>query len=519
MFFDTVALWRKILFSKRASMGFTSLSKKGGAPSSAPGPLPDGSGAAPGAWAALLLPLVLAAPAFAAEAPKPASPEPLLPAWLETVSVDGFLEGGAVINPAMPWNKINWAHYYTDRANTPQFNQGVLTIQRPLDSDRNGVSFGFKFEGVAGTDLRYSSFLGETEYLIDSRTQLGVLEANALVHLPILTSGGMDVKVGQFFTYNGAEVFNAKDNLFYTHSFSYNFGPFFHTGVMTQTQMNDWLNVYVGATTGVDTTFGWPGDNNNSPSLHGGFSAALLDGTFTITAITHSGPENPSTKDPLRVGYPNGVIGGIPAACVCAPSSTWRYYNNVVLQWKAAEDLTFSADVSYYREDGWNPASVTGLPTAALDALASIYGFDPARVPQRAKGASSYGVAGYASYKYSDELKLNARLEFWRDNNNFFAAAFPGYFDNANSLHGFPAPRVITRPAGQGTSYYEMTLGATFSPKFEKTPWFSELILRPEIRWDSAIGGAAPFFGPTPGQSRRSQTLLSMDVILPFSVR
>lgn len=456
---------------------------------------------------------------FGAQAGEDKTAPDLAKAWLDTVSIDGFLEGGVAINPAMPFNKLNFGHYYTDRANTPQFNQGSLIIQRPLNPDRNSLDFGFKFQGVIGTDVRYSQFLGETEYLIPSRTQLGVLEANALVHLPILTKGGMDVKIGQFFTYNGAEVFSAKDNIFYTHSYSYNFGPFFHTGVMTQTQVNDWLNVYVGMTTGLDTTIGWPGDNNNSPSLHGGFSAALFDGDLTITAITHSGPENPSSKDPLHVGYPLGVIGGIPAACACAPSSTWRYYNNVVLQWKAAEDLTFGADISFYREDGWNTASITGLSTNVLNALGAIYGFDPAVIPKRAKGANAYGVAHYATYKFNDLIKVSSRIEFWRDANNFFAMAFPGYFDSVNALHGFYAPSVISRPAGQGTSYFAMTLGATIAPKFEEVPYLSGLILRPEIRWDTAVNGVSPFFGPDASHPRRSQTLISMDVILPFSVR
>jgi hypothetical protein len=64
-----------------------------------------------------------------------------------------------------------------------------------------------------------------------------------------------------------------------------------------------------------------------------------------------------------------------------------------VLQWKAASDLTFSADLSYYREDGWNltPATVFAAP--------------------RAQGANAYGAALYASYKYSELVKLNARLE------------------------------------------------------------------------------------------------------------
>jgi hypothetical protein len=64
-----------------------------------------------------------------------------------------------------------------------------------------------------------------------------------------------------------------------------------------------------------------------------------------------------------------------------------------------------------------------------------------------------------------------------------------------------------------------MTVGATIAPKIENVPYLSELILRPEIRVDSAMNGAAPFFGQAPGQPRRSQTLLSMDVILPFSVK
>lgn len=447
--------------------------------------------------------------AVAQEQTKKSEPPPAV--W-DTVAIDGFLEGGVVVAPGLPYNGLNFGHLYTDRANTPQFNQGVLTIQRPLDPNRSEIELGFKFEGVVGTDVRYSTYLGEMEYLIPGRTQFGVLEANALIHLPILTKGGMDIKVGQFFTYNGAEVFNAKDNIFYTHSYSYNFGPFFHTGVMTQTEVTDWLNVYAGVTTGVDTSVGWPGDNNNSPSLHGGFSAGLFDGALSIMAITHSGPENPSTKDPLLVGYPNGVIGGIPASCGCAPSSTWRYYNNVVLQWKAAEDLTFSADISYYREDGWN------LAMNPIGAPAPV-GVPGAFSLQSPRGADAYGIATYASYQLNEIVKLSARAEFWRDNNNFFAAAFPGSFDYSNTLHGFPAPAVITQPAGQGTSYFEMTLGATIAPKISDAAFLSEVILRPEVRWDGALNGAAPFFGSAPGSRRQSQALVSMDVILPFALK
>ncbi len=53
--------------------------------------------------------------------------------WSDSISVDGFVEGGIVINPEMPFNGLNWGQLYTDQANTPILNSGVLTIQRPLD--------------------------------------------------------------------------------------------------------------------------------------------------------------------------------------------------------------------------------------------------------------------------------------------------------------------------------------------------------------------------------------------------
>ncbi len=222
-------------------------------------------------------------------------------------------------------------------------------------------------------------------------------------------------------------------------------------------------------------------------------------------------------KDPLRVGWPNGIIGGIPAACACNPNTTWRYYNNLMLTWKATEKLTFLTDINYYREDGWNPISVTGLPIDTLKAFGDASGFNANLIPQRPKGADAFGVGQYATYKINDVFKAGARIEFWRDNKNFFAAAYPGYFDNVNSLHGFPVPAVITRPQGQGTSYLALTAGVTITPKITEVPHLSELIMRPEIRWDTAVNNAGPFFGPN--GPRRTQGLISMDVILPFTVR
>ncbi|WP_163368109.1 outer membrane beta-barrel protein, partial [Klebsiella aerogenes] len=69
------------------------------------------------------------------------------------------------------------------------------------------------------------------------------VEAHALFHLPWLTAGGIDVKVGQYVTLEGAEVINAPDNALYTHSYIFNFGiPFKHTGILTTTHVNPMLD-------------------------------------------------------------------------------------------------------------------------------------------------------------------------------------------------------------------------------------------------------------------------------------
>jgi hypothetical protein len=437
--------------------------------------------------------------------------------WLDSLSIDGFLSGGVAINFARPFNKINFGHLETDRANWPQFNQAILNVERPLDQKATGLDFGLGFIGMIGTDARYTQFLGQTEYLIHDRTQLSIVEANLQAHLPILTNGGVDVTIGQFMSYNGFEKLTSKDNVFYTRSYSSNFGPFVDTGVMSIVHATDWLDLYAGIVSGVDTSIGWPGDNNNSPSIHAGFGLNLLDGDLSILAITHSGPENPNVKDPLLVGWPDGVIGGVPAACACTPNNAWRLFNNLTATWNVTENLSFTSDISYFRESGWYPVSVFGSSFDALNALPNGFGINASLFPQHPRGANAYGIAQYATYKIDDSIKLGARVEFWRDAKNFFAAAYPGYFDSVNSEHGFPAPSVIVQPQGQGTSYLAITAGVTFSQKLTGLPYFSGLILRPEFRWEAAVNDAAPFFGPN--GPKRTQGLFSMDVIAPFTIQ
>lgn len=439
--------------------------------------------------------------AFAADLPTikgaPAAPPP---DWWDTVTVSGWLEGGTTINFRKQVDGLNFGRLFDDRANWPMFNQAVLTVERKLDPKATGYDFGFRLQGMIGEDARYTHYLGELDYAIHSRTQLDIVEAFAIAHLPWLTDGGIDVKVGQFVTLNGAEVITAPDNVFYSHSYIFNYGPFKHTGVMTITHATSWLDVYAGVTTGTNTSIGWPGDNNSSAAVAGGLGFTLLDGKLTILAVTHSGPENPKQLDPLGVGWPN-----TPAICGCNPNTTWRYYNNIVTTWKPTDELTFITDLTYNRDDGNNNNPF----------LLANFGI------ARGRGVESFGGAQYAIYKLNDWVKLAGRFEIYRDANNFFVGGFPGYFDAANLQHGFPVPSfrgantALTPFPSSSTTYLSLTGGVTLTPEVPKNPYITGLILRPEIRWDTTLNNSTPFGAGT----RKSQVTFGFDAIVPFTIR
>jgi len=265
---------------------------------------------------------------------------------------------------------------------------------------------------------------------------------------------------------------STSDNALYSHSYIFNFGiPFKHTGVIATTHLNPMLDVYTGVTTGVNTTFGNHldcfncGDNNKAAAFHGGFGLNLLDGALVVAATTHIGPENPNTT-------------AVRLACACDPNSALRYLNDVTAIWKATDKLTFTTDLNYIRDDGFN--------------------------------ATGGGVAQYVSYQINDWLKITGRGEIWRDNNGFFVASFPGNLDFVYIEHGNPLGVAIS---GGSTTYGALTLGLGIKPPVPKE--LEGLTIRPEIRYDASLNNTTPFGGGT----KSSQFTVGGDIIIPFKVR
>ena len=183
--------------------------------------------------------------------------------------------------------------------------------------------------------------------------------------------------------------------------------PLKHTGFYAETHVSSLLDVYYGVDSGVNTSL-FSGDNNSSAAGLAGLGINLLDGNLTLVALTHFGPENASRLHP-----PSG----------------YRYLNDAYVTWKATPELTFVTEGNYIRDDAFK--------------------------------AEAYGVAQYASYALNDVLTVNGRAEIFRDNNNFFVAAFPGNLDFVNAEEGYPFTAAV---APKATTYSEFTIGLTYKP-------------------------------------------------------
>jgi hypothetical protein len=448
-------------------------------------------GAAPWLLAASIAALAPAAnaqtpPPAATPEPPPAAAAPAAPAateapppglWINGIHLSAQLQSGIIANPYRPQTGLNWGQLFTDHANQVQLNQLLLTANKPLDPTNSDYQWGFKVQFMYGSDARYTQFLGELNRVNpDSRYQLDVVEANVLAHLPWITEGGVDLKVGQYSTPIGYETIDPSTNPFYSHSYIFQFGlPFKHTGALATTHVNSMLDVVTGIDTGTNTTFGVLGDNNGAVGGIGGFNLTFLDGKLTLLALTHFGPEN-ATRVLSPIGFnANGY---------------WRFYNDVLLTWKATNTWTFVTEANWIR-DGFGSVVNPG------------------------KAVNGFGVAQYASYALNETLSLSARAELWRDDNNFFVASFPGNSDFVRFQQGLSTPFVHAAP-GTNTTYGGLTLGVTWKPALPSP--VTALLVRPEIRWDHAFTDNKPFNNNPPANNKGTNNSFTFgaDVVLTF---
>jgi hypothetical protein len=387
------------------------------------------------------------------EAKKPvALPTPTPPA--PRFKLYGWIESGLMGNPDPSIDNHNFGQLFTDRANQPLLNQMVITGERALDPNATGFDWGFKVQFLYGSDARYIHSLGLLDETTDYITQPDFPEVYASAHIPIPSTGGLDLKLGKFVTLEGAETIDPRSNVFYSHTYIFNFGiPFNDTGFQSVLHVNKYLDLYAGINRGANISLA---DNNASIAFEGGFGLNLLDGNLTTLAITNAGPEDPGDNH------------------------DYRYLNDMTTTWKVTKNFTSITDLNLIYD--------------------SIGG-----------GKWGGGGAQYFTYAVNDWLQLGFRAEIWRDAEGFYVAQFRANNDFVHiALQGRRVPFDPSNLGGGNTTYLAITGGATFKPPVPKP--LAGLLIRPEIRYDRSLTNTTPFKGGQNGD----QWLMGFDVVLEF---
>ncbi|MDE2042844.1 MAG: outer membrane beta-barrel protein, partial [Alphaproteobacteria bacterium] len=134
---------------------------------------------------------------------------------------------------------------------------------------------------------------------------------------------------------------------------------------------------------------------------------------------------------------------------------------------------------------------------------------------------SGGGISEQMVYTYNDYLSFGLRGEVWDDGKGYFVAAFPGNHDFvsnelglAASANGVPNTSIFSN---QHTTYGALTFGMNWKPKVPALTKTFYVLLRPEVRVDTALNGVNTFILNAANMpTQKSQVSVGLDAIFGF---
>jgi hypothetical protein len=185
-------------------------------------------------------------------------------------------------------------------------NQIGLVLQRPLQQDR--LDFGFNIRYFAGADAALGQPRGGIGYPVhNSHFGQDFRDLYVSAHLPILTEGGVDVKVGRMNSIIGYNGFLAPYRPFYSSDYQFFYsqdGAF--TGILTDLHATKRLDVWNGLTFGANTFF--TKRSSDSICYIGQVNYWLTDEQKTrLTGSVYAGPNSVFAAPGLAGNYATTV--------------------------------------------------------------------------------------------------------------------------------------------------------------------------------------------------------------------
>ncbi|MCH7990752.1 MAG: porin [Planctomycetes bacterium] len=370
--------------------------------------------------------------------------------WLfkHTVSVTGWVEQGLSFNGDRPANSSNRPVGFNDRANEYLLNQFYLSFSRKAEFDPYDHGFGFGVDLFWGSDARFTKAHGLDSSWQDQHAiyQLSMPQMYLEFYLPY--DGGIDVKLGRFYSILGYESIAAPDNFFYSHSYTFLYGePFTHTGLLADWHFDDRFSASFGVHNG------WNDFNDPDANPFG-----LLGGlSFTNDSDSVSIAYAFSWSNESQNLYDRTATGRVPFT-----TEGDRFVQSLVARLRLSEKLTYVFQTDYGTQS--NGAAILNPVTL---------------LPDRLQDAQWYGINQYLIYKINDRLTAGLRYEWFHDDDG---ARVPNGQDQGLAPVANVTAGTIQRISGLGSiirkgDYHAVTLGVNWKLR-------DCLTIRPELRID-----------------------------------
>ncbi|GAB6165712.1 hypothetical protein JCM19992_17120 [Thermostilla marina] len=312
--------------------------------------------------------------------------------------IGGWIDAGISAVANNPADRYNGVVTFNDRDGEGQLNQLWFYLNKDVDTDACGFSYGGRLDFVYGTDARFTQAVDGLEADWD-QTEPFYQAALPQFYLDVAYNGWV-VRMGHFYTTIGYEVVAAPDNFFYSHAYTMQYGePFTHTGLLLMRELGGGFAFSAGLQRGNDQFDDT--DGLDALGFLGGVSWTSCDERLSVAfniSADEAGPDQPVT------------------------------IYSLVGNWQVTDNLEYVIQHDWGNQE-W------------------------------ANGGSSqwYGLNQYFLYTINDCWKAGMRVEWFHDGDgvrvsglgvgNQTAGSFPGdFYEITAGLNWTPHPNLIVRP-------------------------------------------------------------------------
>src|SRR5882724_88742 len=208
--------------------------------------------------------------------------------FFREVEFSGFVDGYYSYNFNKPAGRVNVLRNFDTRSNQFALNLAEVVIEKKPDPLNSRVGFRLDLDYGPATDLVHASEPGGNE------TYKVIQQAYGSYLAPV--GSGLQIDVGKFVTWNGAEVIETKDNWNYSRGLLFAWAiPYYHAGVRAKYSFNSKVSL-MGAVVN-----GWNNVEENNSGKTFGLSLTLAP-TPKLSIIQNytTGPEQTNDRHHFR---------------------------------------------------------------------------------------------------------------------------------------------------------------------------------------------------------------------------